>query len=290
MNQHTTGPGIKLSVHMPAYNHEAYIAQAIESVLMQRVDFDYEIVIGEDCSTDKTRLIVVDYGKRFPGRIRPLLHERNLGIYENDQAIVRECRGKYIAWLESDDWWTSPDKLQKQVDFLDRHIDYSACFHRAECVGASQPAMWRPGPPENKPYYTVDDLLENGHFIPSCTAVFRSDLVRTPAPWTKSTPFLERTYFVRFGLSGKIGYIDEQMAAFRFHSQGIYGKATNVENVASAINTHRLLGAHFSLKQRSSYRIGLARMYRRLSSEYLDEGRPIRAAAAGCRALLLARR
>jgi glycosyltransferase involved in cell wall biosynthesis len=287
MHDREADSSIKVSVHMPAYNHEAYLAEAIESVLMQRVDFKYEIVIGEDCSGDATRSIVTDYAERFPEIVRPLFHEQNLGMYENDRAIIRHCRGKYIAWLESDDCFTSPDKLQKQVDLLDAHPDYAACFHWAGCIGNPPPASWRPGPPAAKPFFTLDDLLESGHFVPSCTAMFRSELVRVPAPWTSATPFLEVTYFVHFALHGKIGFIDEQLAAFRSHGQShYYGTATRAQHVKNAIHAHRLIGRFFGLRDRKSYRSGLARLYANLEREYRKEGRPLLAAAARCRSLL----
>jgi glycosyltransferase involved in cell wall biosynthesis len=267
----TPSRDVKVSVHMPAYNHAAYIAQAIESVLMQQVDFPYEIVIGEDCSPDGTRDVASDYARRHPGIIRVLLHERNLGIYDNDQAIIRACRGEYIAWLEADDYWTSPHKLQMQVDLLDARADYSACFHRAGRIGTDEPATWRQGPREIKPFYTIDDLLEEGHFIPSCTAVFRANLVREPAEWTRLTPFLERTYSARFAHHGKIGFIDEEMAVFRYHSGGIYAQASRVGNVESAIQTHELIGHHLGVSSRKSYWRGWARLHRELASEHLRE-------------------
>lgn len=265
---------------MPAYNHEPFIAQALDSVLAQKVTFPYEIVVGEDCSTDGTREVAIDYARRYPDRIRLLLHDRNLGIYDNDQSIIRACRGAYIAWLESDDYWTSPDKLQKQVDLLDANPDYSACFHRAGAVGLPPPATWRPGPPRVQPYYTVDDLLSQGHFIPSCTAVFRAELAQIPAEWTRGTPFLETTYSVRFALAGKIGFLDETLAVFRSHRQGIYGQSSAAQNVQSSIAAHRLLGRHLRLEGRASYRSGLARLYRSLGEEYRRSRRPIAAVFA----------
>jgi glycosyltransferase involved in cell wall biosynthesis len=265
MNDSGKSAPVRVSVHMPAYNHGPYIAQAIESALQQVTDFAFEIVIGEDCSTDDTRAVALDYARRHPGQVRVLEHTRNLGIWDNDQSIIRECRGEYIAWLESDDFWTSSDKLQKQVDFLDAHRDYSACFHWAACLSdAARPATWRPGPPEIKPFYTVDDLLEHGHFAPSCTAVFRSELVRQPLEWTRDTPFLERTYFARFALAGKIGFLDEEMATFRYHGSGIYAKASAIESLQSAIQTQHMLGEHFGLSDRVAYRSGLARLQREL--------------------------
>lgn len=260
---------------MPAYNHAPYIAEAIESVLMQQTDFRYELVIGEDCSTDDTRAVAVEYATRYPDRVRVLLHERNLGIFDNDQAILRACRGEYIAWLEADDYWTSPHKLQKQVALLETHPDYSACFHWARRVGEGDPATWRHGPSEVKPYYTIDDLLLHGHFIPSCTAVFRADLVRTPAEWTRATPFLERTYSARFALAGKIGFLDEELAVFRYNPRGIYAQATRVGNVESAIATHELIGQHLGVAGRDSYRRGLERLRRELRVERGDYRRQV---------------
>lgn len=113
-----------VSVCMITYNHEPYIAQAIESVLMQQTDFPVELVIGEDCSTDNTRAIVCDYRERYPRRIHLLLPEYNLGMFPNFVATLQACDGRYIALLEGDDYWTDPFKLQKQVDFLEVHPEY----------------------------------------------------------------------------------------------------------------------------------------------------------------------
>src|SRR6202022_1084614 len=121
---------MKLSVTMITYNHERFIAQAIESALAQRVEFDYEIVIGEDLSTDNTRAIVLDFARRYPDRILPILRDRNIGAMRNFAQTIAACRGQYLAFLEGDDYWTSPDKLQKQVDFLDAHYECAISCHR----------------------------------------------------------------------------------------------------------------------------------------------------------------
>ena len=115
---------ITVSVFMMTYNHEKYIAQALDSVLMQQVDFKYEIVLGEDCSTDKTRNIVVEYSERYPGKFKLILHKSNVGAINNQNEVFSNCTGKYIAILEGDDYWTDPLKLQKQVDFLENNVDF----------------------------------------------------------------------------------------------------------------------------------------------------------------------
>lgn len=119
-----------VSVFMMAYNHEKYIAEAIEGVLMQRTNFDFDIVIGEDCSTDNTRQIIIYYQQKHPGKFKLLLHERSIGAMSNQIAVLKACQGKYIALCEGDDYWTDPYKLQKQVDFLEANEGYSMCGHR----------------------------------------------------------------------------------------------------------------------------------------------------------------
>lgn len=91
---------------MITYNHEKFISQAIESVLMKKTNFDYELVIGEDCSTDRTRKICIDYRKEYPDKIKLLLRESSLGIHRNFVDTLKECTGEYIVLLEGDDYWT----------------------------------------------------------------------------------------------------------------------------------------------------------------------------------------
>ena len=136
---------MRLSVAMITYNHERFIAQALESVLAQRVNFDYEIIVGEDCSTDGTRAIVMDFHRRYPGGIVPLLREKNIGGARNIELTLAACRGHYLAMSEGDDYWTCEDKLQRQVDFLDANPDYAICCHRVQIfdeIGTNQASIF----------------------------------------------------------------------------------------------------------------------------------------------------
>lgn len=123
-----------VSIAMLAYNHEKYIAKAIESVLMQNVEFLYQIIIGEDCSTDNTRKIILEYKNKYPDRIHLILHQSNKGMHENARILRENCTGKYIANLEGDDYWVDPYKLQKQVNFLEKNQHYVACAHSVKIV------------------------------------------------------------------------------------------------------------------------------------------------------------
>jgi len=120
-----------VSVCMLAYNHEPFIRQALEGVLVQKTDFDFELVIGEDCSTDRTREICFEYQKRFPERVRVLWwHENVTKFGGNGNRTRAHCRGELVALCEGDDYWTDPDKLQKQVDVLRQHPEVTMCCHR----------------------------------------------------------------------------------------------------------------------------------------------------------------
>jgi glycosyltransferase involved in cell wall biosynthesis len=129
-----------VSILMLAYNHEKYIAQALDSILMQKVDFTYEIVVGEDCSEDNTRVILLGYKEKYPEIIKLIMNEKNLGMHKNVNSVLRQCRGKYCAICEGDDYWTNPYKLQKQIKFMESHPKYVGSVHKVEIVGEnSQP-------------------------------------------------------------------------------------------------------------------------------------------------------
>lgn len=117
---------IMVSISMSAYNQQGFIAKSIESVLFQETNFKYELIIGEDCSTDETRRIVERYRRRHPDIIRPIYYDENVGLKTNDDTMRNRMRGKYRAILEGDDCWLIRDKLQRQVDFLENNLNFVA--------------------------------------------------------------------------------------------------------------------------------------------------------------------
>src|SRR5262245_39083235 len=112
---------MKLSVLLMTYNHAPFVEQAVRSVLSQRTTFPFDVVVAEDCSTDDTGRIVSRFETQHPGRVRVLRRGKNLGIQANFIDAYAHCRGEYVATLDGDDYWTAPDKLQRQVDFLDQN-------------------------------------------------------------------------------------------------------------------------------------------------------------------------
>lgn len=173
-----------LSVFLITYNHEQYIAQAIESIVNQQTNFRFQIVIGEDGSTDNTRAICEQYAARYPDIINLLPSDRNYGAMENAIRVFMACTGKYMAFCEGDDYWTVPDKLQKQVDFLEANPDYSMCFTAPKVqdeMGWNLPdEMYFPK--LEKDTYTIEDfILADMNMVPTAGLVIR-DLLPRPFP------------------------------------------------------------------------------------------------------------
>jgi glycosyltransferase involved in cell wall biosynthesis len=215
------GPAVRVSVLVMTYNHAPFIRQALDSVLMQRTSFGYEVLVSEDCSTDGTREIVGDYQRRFPEKIRLIVSDRNLHSNAVVSRGIRASRGEFIALLDGDDYWTDPGKLQAQVDFLDAHADCSACFHDATAVyhdGSRPPRGWvRTG---QKPFMTVEDIWR-GNPLTLCSTMFRNRLYELPA-WYDRMPLTDWPLHILNAEHGRIGYMDRAMAVYRIHSGGEY--------------------------------------------------------------------
>lgn len=270
-----------VSVHMLTYNHAPYIAQAIESVLMQEVSFDYELVIGDDCSTDGTEKIVQAYRDKYPDIIRLHQQERNLGLYANQDIVRRACRGKYIAWLEGDDFWTSSKKLQKQVDLLESHPEYSCCFHWCNWIEPGR-SPHNFGPPHIKPFFTLDDLLRFGHFVPTSSVLVRNHLKETYPTWMKKSDIMDMSYLILFAQHGDLGFIDEVMSSYLHHGSGLFSGVEASQKVKKVMFTHQLAGRNLGLDKRPSFKMGMSRMYGNLFTVYLQNrqfGQAIRSLA-----------
>lgn len=119
---------LAVSVAVITYNMQHYLPQLLDSILMQKTKFQYEIIVDDDHSPDGSREILLDYQRRFPDRVVISLREENVGGSRNMYGVLRQCRGKYIALLEGDDWWDCEDKLQYQFDFMESHPEYIGMY------------------------------------------------------------------------------------------------------------------------------------------------------------------
>ena len=251
-----------MSVLMITYNQEAFIAQAIRSALMQITDFDYEIVIGDDCSTDGTRDIVADLARKHPSKIRPLFQDVHLGVNRNLVSTLKACTGQYVAILEGDDYWTTQNKLQLQVDFLDSHPDYAISFHNVQVVyqsGCSPSHLYHVGvQPEKR---TIEELIV-ANFINTCSVMFRRDQSNELPSRFCSLRMGDWPLHVLNAQYGKIGYFNEVMAAYRVHDNGVWspiGRLRQLEIEADAMDF--LYGVLNPPYRRLAYPLLLKRLY-----------------------------
>ncbi len=217
---------LKVSVCVVTYNHEKFVSKMLDSILEQQTDFDFEIIVGDDLSKDNTRTILKDYQKKYPNKIRLLLHEKNLGLNGkfNALATFAAAKGEYIAQFDGDDYLISPFKLQKQVAMLDANPDYSCCFHNAEAIYDDQSAENHLVNWIHKPVFTVDDLIGEDElcFMATSSLMFRrEDFAKNPDPeWSNRSTSGDIPRNIMLAKRGPIGYIDEVMSVYRKNRGG----------------------------------------------------------------------
>ncbi len=263
---------VKVSVLMLTYNHERYLAQAIEGVLMQRTHFPYELVIAEDCSTDRTRDVIRQYWEKYPDRIRVFLNRHNI---KGRRTVVRgynACRGQYVAYVEGDDYWTCPDKLQRQADLLDRRPDCSICFHSVTMMWDDErhePTVFRPNNIQDT--YVLEDLLET-NFIGACSPMYRKGVFGDFPAWHFLPPVGDWSVHIMHAHHGKIAYIDEPMGVYRQHSGGIYSSRPASHRLKVAIECFLVFRDALDHRYRRLIARELSAYYLELARTQLKEG------------------
>jgi len=262
---------------MLTYNHAEYIVQALDSVLMQDVDFEYEIVIGDDLSQDSTRKLLCEYEQRHPKKFRLLFYETKQGVGGNVYEVFKHCQGEYIAILEGDDYWTSPHKLKTQVAFLDRNPEFALCFHSVQVYSQiEQQFVAVDGVASNTSIYTLDDLMKQTIFPRTCSVVFRSTGFQLPE-WVKQLIHLDFITFVFACQGGSLKYFDDVMAVYRRHNQGVYSGASRITAIRNNIKSFSALNQHF--QYRYAEHLNLRKYYGMLARELKKAGQDAEAKA-----------
>lgn len=223
------------SVLMLAYNHEAFIEESLKSVFAQKCDFPFEIVLGDDASTDGTLRKAEELQRAHPDLLRVLPSDRNLGITGNFLRTLAACRGLYIALLEGDDYWVDERKLQDQVDQLARDgtLALSACRTRNR-------QFWA----EVKDRYALEDLLRRYLFHTSSLVFRKEALARFPLrPHVRA---LDSLLIAHLASQGDCGFIDREMSYYRRHVGGAWSGLDLARQVAGAQDATRALSARFN--------------------------------------------
>ena len=235
-----------ISVIMITYGHEKFIRQAVEGVLMQKCNFNVELIIANDASPDKTSDIVYDIIKTNPNanRIKYINRDKNIGGQNNFKDAFEQCKGKYIAHCEGDDYWTDPCKLQKQIDFLETNPDYVLTFHKIKILQPNGILVddFITKIPEN--YQTIEALAQYGNYIHTPSIVYKNIINELPFEMMIS-PIGDYFLYMIIAQHGKLKYFEESMAVYRF-GVGIHSTQGHIKMAKSNFKLFTLLLSYFN--------------------------------------------
>lgn len=214
---------VLVTIRCLAYNHEAYIHQCLEGFVMQKTNFRFEAIVHDDASTDSTAVIIREYANKYPDIIKPIFETENQ-YSKHDGSLRRimntHIRGKYVAICEGDDYWTDPLKLQKQVDFMESHSDYSLCFHATNCIYAHSNFSYIIIKKERADFSIEDLILGGGGFMATNSMFYKAEFVKEAPSWMLEAPVGDLPLMLLLGTKGKVRYIDEIMSVYRVSSGG----------------------------------------------------------------------
>lgn len=254
-----------VSIACITYNHEPYIRQCLEGFVMQQTNFDFEIVIHDDASIDGTRDVILEYCSKYPHLFRTIFQEQNRykegkGIYA--RFVFPECRGKYIAICEGDDYWTDPLKLQKQVDILNGDASVSICAHNAFKYDITNNIVSLFNDTISNEYYSIENIIEEDWFIPTASIMCRRDILLSRC-YNTQVPNGDYFLLLIMLIGGeKLYYSRDVMSVYRRHIGGV-SNTFNWEIVENNINT--ILDYINDLTE-CSYEKSIAKKKKRLAS------------------------
>ena len=208
-----------------AYNHVAYIREALEGFVRQRTDFPFEVLVHDDASTDGTTDIIREYAERYPHIIHPVYQTENQ--YSKGACIARDylfplVRGRYVALCEGDDCWTDPLKLSRQVAALEAHPELDICAHRALKVRNCRPHGFE-GPRGGTRVIPVERVIRGGGgFVATSSLMCRRDAYLQDTPMRREL-FLDYTLQIQGSLRGGMLYLSDCMSVYR---RGVPGSWT----------------------------------------------------------------
>jgi glycosyltransferase involved in cell wall biosynthesis len=255
---------LMVSICCTTYNQEQFIAQTMESFLMQITNFKFEIVIGNDCSTDGTLEVLKKYIEKYPSIVKVITPEKNIGPHYNMIDTVAMCKGKYIALCDGDDYWTNAYKLQKQVDFLEQNPDYVMCCHYTRVIDNDDNTLYVDPNPLPLVHTYSDLLAGRQEETKTATVVYHNSMAvhqLFQKPWYlkcyAADKFLK--IFATFNTGGKIYVMPEVMSCYRNHSGGIWSMIKVEARMEMVISDFNLIIKHF--KYRRIERLTLLLLY-----------------------------
>jgi len=226
---------VKVSVLLITYNNSKFVKQAIESVLMQVTNYEFEIVVTDDCSKDSTLDIIKNYKNIYPEKIRILDNKENVGITKNYERGFKECRGEYIALLEGDDYWISPYKLQIQTDFLDSHKEFAAALNRYIIYDMETNIFKKTYYYDNLKYVIIrtEDLIKSNLIGNFSACIYRSEAIKKLNPMLYNMEVYDWMFNIAVSEKGLIAYLPNIASVYRIHNQGAWNGRSEKEKIES---------------------------------------------------------
>lgn len=240
-----------VSVVMITYNHEEFIREAIEGILMQVVNFQMELIIADDCSPDKTQSIVQNIQEHHANGhcIQYTRHSENKGLMPNFVWALEQAKGKYIALCEGDDYWTDPLKLQKQVDFLESNQEYVITYHNAIIIDESGKKISDSKLPDLRKKDFTEQELKETKFILTLTMVFRNCIKNYPSNFL-TVYNADMVLISLLGNYGKGKYLEKiKAASYRQHSGGVWSRENDISRRFKSLNTSLELLKYYKKKK-----------------------------------------
>lgn len=265
---------MKLSVFVVTYNQEKYIRQCLDGILMQKVDFDYEVVIGEDHGTDGTRAICEEYAAKYP-QIRLLPLTENLGVAGNWRRVLLECKGEYVAMCEGDDYWLDDNKLQKQVDFLDRNPKYSGCFHNANKVDGNGRVLGVMHNSNMCGEYNFDNMVSRW-FVPTASLLFRqnSTIISGFSELAQYSHYsADRLLLALLSNESNIAYMPCIMSVWRRNNACLSLSSNNVDIFKGNIDLFSAMKSYFPNGRKKILSKRIFEWHGELALEYYKQGK-----------------
>lgn len=264
-----------VSVLCTTFNHGQFIKMCIEGLLAQKTNFPVEILVHDDASTDDTADILKEYAKKYPNIIKPILQVKNQyskGVKPNLKFNLPRALGEYIAFCEGDDYWTCPDKLQTQIDYLENHPESVACFANSIVIDQQGSIVREERVPEKYQRRLNQLDIVSGFCPPTNTMLFRRSSLGTLPRVSKKVVNVDFIISAQLAEHGTIEYLPGSMAAYRIHDGGIWSSRSEDYLLLNSLRTRSALLIIYKEKYRDILRPVIETYYMRLKSSYIDKG------------------
>lgn len=262
----------KLNILIITYNHEKYIKRAIESVIMQKFFYDYEIIIADDFSKDNTIKIVNQYKNIFGDKIKVFINSQNLGITKNYEQAFAKCNGDFIAVLEGDDYWNNDMKLKLQMEFLINHPECSMVFNKIIAEFPNNLDVPIQEFSTNVPYllFNTSDIVENNFIQNFSGCMYRASAIRS----IKSSLYdlLVYDWMINIVVSqyGLIGYIPKAMSVHPVLESGAWSSKSEIQQLNTVLNCIDQYNSFLKYKYNSEFMENKTRIYKRIDQINLE--------------------